>query len=212
MTYTSRKALDVLLLVNVETVRHMTDSFERYSFKAHAAGGWSLEHIHAQNAEALTTVDQWTAWLRFHRDALDSLPDISDEVRSSLMSRIDAVLASSVTQQSFSAVEADVAAVFSPDSQDDDEEVHAVSNLALLDHRDNAALNNSVFEVKRQAIIRRDRDGSYIPACTRNVFLKYYTEARNQQMHFWSAADRKDYLAAILAAVDPYLEPEENEA
>ena len=67
LTYTSRKTSDVLLLMNVETIRAMQDSSERYSFRAHAAGAWSLEHIHAQNAEALNTVEQWTAWLRFHR-------------------------------------------------------------------------------------------------------------------------------------------------
>ncbi len=67
LTYTSRKTSDVLLLMNVETIRAMKDSSERYSFRAHAAGAWSLEHIHAQNAEALNTVEQWTAWLEFHR-------------------------------------------------------------------------------------------------------------------------------------------------
>jgi hypothetical protein len=61
LTYTSRKTAAVLLLMNVETIRHMQDSSERYSFRAHAAGAWSLEHIHAQNAEDLKTVEQWTA-------------------------------------------------------------------------------------------------------------------------------------------------------
>ena len=89
------------------------------------------------------------------------------------------------------------------------EVAHGDRTAALLDHRDNAALNNSVFEVKRREIIRRDKAGSYIPACTRNVFLKYYTQTGNQQLHFWSAADRQDYLAAILKSVAPYLKPEE---
>ena len=65
-----------------------------------------------------------------------------------------------------------------------------------------------MFEVKRRDIIRRDKGGSYIPTCTRNVFLKYYTETGNQQLHFWSAADRLAYLEAIQQAVGSYLEPE----
>ena len=69
-----------------------------------------------------------------------------------------------------------------------------------------------MFEVKRRDIIRRDKAGSYIPACTRNVFLKYYTETGNQQLHFWSGADRQAYLAAIQKAVEPYLQPEEVDA
>ena len=117
-----------------------------------------------------------------------------------------------MTRQAFSALEKDLAAVFSPDDGPDDGQTHSISNLALLGHGDNAALSNSVFEVKRREIIRRDKEGSYIPACTRNVFLKYYTQAGNQQLHFWSAADREAYLEAIEAAVGPYLQPEEVQA
>ena len=211
LTYSSRKTSDVLLLMNVETVRRMKDSSERYSFRAHAAGGWSLEHIHAQNAEPLNKAEQWTAWLEFHRPALDSL-GLDDEHRAKLIDRIDEVLSGTVTQQAFSALEKDLTALFSPDDGPDDGQTHSIGNLALLGQGDNAALNNSAFEVKRREIIRRDKEGSYIPACTRNVFLKYYTQSGNQQLHFWSAADRQAYLEAIEAAVGPYLQPEEVQA
>ena len=49
--------------------------------------------------------------------------------------------------------------------------------------------------MKRAAILEHDRRGSYIPVCTRNVFLKYYTDAEGQQIHFWGQHDREDYLA-----------------
>ena len=207
LTYTSRKTSDVLLLMNVETIRAMQESSERYSFRAHARGAWSLEHIHAQNAEPLTTAEQWRSWLVYHRDVLVFLPDVDEGIRADLLSRIEGALATEVTQQSFSALEKAVTATFSPAGQSDDD-ADSIANLALLDNRDNAALNNSVFEVKRRDIIRRDKAGSYIPACTRNVFLKYYTETGNQQLHFWSGADRHAYLAAIQTAIHPYLLPE----
>jgi hypothetical protein len=208
LTYGNRKTAAVLLLMNVETIRQMQDSSERYSFRAHAAGGWSLEHIHAQNAEDLNTVEQWTAWLKYHQEALAGLPDLEEDLRATLVDHIDEVLLAGVTQQSFSAVEKELTAVFTPADEPPEGEVHSIANLALLDHRDNAALNNSVFEVKRREIIRRDKLGSYIPACTRNVFLKYYTDAASQQLHFWSAADRQAYLDAILTSVGPYIEPD----
>ena len=47
--------------------------------------------------------------------------------------------------------------------------------------------------------------------CTRQVFLKYYTDADAQQVHFWSTQDRDAYLSAILATnggVGAYLKPE----
>lgn len=208
LTYESRKTSDVLLLMNVETIRRMKDSSERYSFRAHAAGAWSLEHIHAQGAESLNTVEQWTAWLTYHRAALVDLPGIDDD-RDRVLALVDEVLATEVTQQSFSAAEKELVDVFAPPDGGDEGEVHAIGNLALLGSRDNSALNNSVFEVKRREMIRRDKEGSYIPACTRNVFLKYYTDAGSQQLHFWSGADRQAYLTALEDAIGPYLASEE---
>ena len=206
---TSKRASDVLLLMNVETIRGMTDSFERYSFRAHAAGDWSLEHIHAQNAEPLNTAEQWTEWLRSHRDALADLPGVGDEQRAALLGRIDEALSDEVTQQIFSALEQDLTAVFSPGGEPADSDVDSITNLTLLGRDDNSALSNSVFEVKRRRVIERDRRGAYIPVCTRNVFLKYYTDTSGQQLHFWSDGDRQAYLDAIREAVQGYLLPEE---
>jgi hypothetical protein len=209
LTYGSSKASDVLLLMNVETIRRMADSFERYSFRAHAAGHWSLEHIHAQNAEKLNKVEQWETWLKEHRSALEELPGLNEERRVALLSRIEDALSGTVTQQMFTALEAELLSVFSPDGESPDGDIDSITNLALLDNRDNAALSNSVFEVKRRRIIDRDKLGSYIPTCTRNVFLKYYTDASGLQPHFWSGEDRQAYLAAIADAVAGYLQADE---
>ena len=66
-------------------------------------------------------------------------------------------------------------------------------------------MSNAVFEVKRRQIIALDRRGFYIPVCTRNLFLKYYTDAGAQQLHFWGQRDREGYLGAMLDALGPYL-------
>lgn len=208
LTYGSRKTSDVLLLMNVETIRRMTDSFERYSFRAHSDGDWSLEHIHAQNAEPLNTVEQWTAWLTSHREALVDLPGVDELHRTELLGRTDEALSRDVTQQVFSALEQELTAAFTPAAERDDD-IDSITNLTLLGQPDNAALSNSVFEVKRRLVIARDKKGSYIPVCTRNVFLKYYTDSSGQQLHFWSAEDREAYLEAIQGAVGSYLQSEE---
>jgi hypothetical protein len=77
------------------------------------------------------------------------------------------------------------------------DDLHGIDNLALLPVELNSALNNAVFEVKRERVIAMDRDGKYIPICTRRVFLKYYTESGDQQLQFWSKQDREAYLAAM---------------
>jgi hypothetical protein len=191
--------------MNVETVRKLKNSTERYSFSAHATGRWSLEHIHAQNAEELRTVQQWLEWLRLHRDALASLPNIQPNDRLALEERIDEALPE-LSEEKFRELELELTPYFVADGGGTAEsDVHSIANLALLDSRDNSALSNSWFEVKRLEVLKRDRAGSYIPVCTRNVFLKYYTGERAQQVHYWSMQDREAYLAAIEREIGPYL-------
>lgn len=202
LRYGGSKAERVLLLMNVETVRATKHSSERYSFREHARGAWSLEHIHARNAAQLTTAAQWRDWLMLHRRALLGLPNLDETLRSDLVERIDAALLD-VSAETFEPLEQELSDLFT--AKDDDGDIDSIANLALLGGRDNSALSNSVFEVKRRLIIERDKAGSYIPICTRNVFLKYYTEAQSLQIHFWGAADREGYLTSMMTVLRPYL-------
>ncbi|WP_236078478.1 DUF262 domain-containing protein [Paraburkholderia domus] len=207
------KCARVLLLMNVETVRRVNDSSERYSFRIHLSGAWSLEHIHAQNAELLTKAEQWKDWLRLHREALLDLPSIDEDYRENLIRRIDNA-GDQTDRRVFQDLARDVTATFTlanGSTSANLHSLHSVSNLALLASGHNSALNNAVFEVKRRRILELDRKGSYIPICTRQVFLKYYTDADAQQIHFWGTQDREAYLNAILSSaggVGAYLKPE----
>ena len=213
LTYGARRTEPALLLMNVETVRRRTHSSERYSFDAHAQRRWSIEHIHAQRSQGLNTVEQWTAWLREHQKALDAL-DLPEAELAALTERIDNALPT-ISSETFEPLHQELTRLFTADEDDkghvdgpgdmDYNEMDAIGNLALLAGGDNALLSNEVFEVKRRRIIGLDRCGSYIPVCTRNVFLKYYTDAGARQLHFWGLRDRQRYLDAMLDALDPYL-------
>jgi hypothetical protein len=78
--------------------------------------------------------------------------------------------------------------------------------MALLTQQDNAALNNSAFDVKRNKILEMDKAGNYIPICTRRVFLKYYTPSQSNQLHFWGKADRDAYIDAMNKVLENYLQ------
>ena len=207
-------------LMNVESVRRLKNSSERYPFHAHhSVERWSLEHIHAQQADTLSTVEQWTVWLREHRAALAALPvdEAARPERDALAARIDDSI-EGIDGTKFAALVPAIMTYFiiaeepgkTPDS------LHSVSNLALLPSAENSALSNSVFEVKRRLILKLDRAGAYIPVCTRHVFLKYYSSAEGQQIHFWSRGDRESYLKAMIdpddGLITPYLQPEEKHA
>ena len=70
--------------------------------------------------------------------------------------------------------------------------------MALLSVANNAALNNATFDVKRNKILEMDKKGEYIPIGTRRVFLKYYTDSSNHQLHFWGEQDREAYVNAMV--------------
>jgi Protein of unknown function DUF262 len=206
LSYQSARTSRVLLLMNVETVRQRKHSSERYSFREHAVGRWSLEHIHAQNAEQLNRAEQWGEWLRLHRKALMAFEEVDQIEKKAVLGRLDQVLASStITEADFRPLERELTELLSPGTDSSDGGMDSIANLALLDGGDNSALSNSVFAVKRAAILARDREGSYIPVCTRNLFLKYYSPADEHQMHFWSASDRKHYLSEMAAILRDYL-------
>lgn len=191
----------LLLLFNVQICR------ERFPFEKHVGQAWTLEHIHAQNAQSLTRAEQWKSWLEEHRKALEAIQS-ADNAASilPLLTAIDSAIPAVYDRgfgERFGALAGQVQKALTPD---DDGADHTIANLALLSHGANAALNNAVFEVKRQKVLEMDKRLQYIPAATRNVFLKYYAPAGRIQPHFWGTADKAQYLQAIKDQLKPYLQ------
>lgn len=200
-----RKLVQLLLLMNVETASRAA---RRFPFAEHVGHHWSLEHIHAQNAEALNKAEQWKAWLRAHTDAIGAVRTPQNEAAiTAIKSDVSGALAalSDTNAQGFAGADFAVLShrILTLLNRDDAID-HSIGNMALLSQEDNSHLSNAVFEVKRQRILERDRQGRYVPACTRNVFLKYYSGADAQQPHFWSEKDKESYLAEIHSLLQPY--------
>ena len=194
----------VLLLFNVETIRQKGDENIRFPFDRYKnEGTWSLEHIHAQNSESLKTNQEWKDWLEIHMKSLEGL-DVSSEEKKQIddviskmnevISHIDEIGYKGSIRDEFNAVAPAVINILS--DGDDKSQMHTLSNMALLTVGENATLNNSTFDVKRMKIIDMDKAGEYIPICTRNVFMKYYSSS-DTKLHFWSEEDRKGYICAM---------------
>lgn len=209
----SRKLYRALLLMNVETVRQYNDASHRFSFRAHADHHWSLEHIHAQQAVAMNKAEEWAEWLESQRLVLGTLPTDVTAADADLPNAIIEVLAAyrekpdTLKHADFMPLHDRVMKLLSEDAGD----IHSVRNLALLDGGQNAALSNATFALKRQKIIEMDKAGEYIPVCTRNVFLKYYTPNASQQLYLWSRQDRQAYADAILERLDAFLVEEDDQ-
>jgi len=201
------KLLKLLLLMNVETTSR---TGQRFPFSRHLGPQWSLEHIHAQNAESLKKREQWKVWLEEHEKVLNVVKEsgsaseveaIKKDIKTALVT-IASNNERAFTELNFGRLSRRVLELWSKDDEPD----HLIHNMALLAKDDNSRLNNSVFEVKRQVILELDRAGRYVPICTRNVFLKYYADADAQQPHFWSPKDKESYFKAICDLLRPYLQ------
>ena len=72
----------------------------------------------------------------------------------------------------------------------------SLANLTLLDSNTNRSYGDSRFDQKRRIIIEVDAEGKFVPVCTRNVFLKVYS---NEVDGFddWTDKDKDSYIQAM---------------
>jgi conserved hypothetical protein len=200
-----KKISTLLLLFNVESVRRNGEHsqwfpFDKYKFGNSGKVTWSLEHIHAQHSEGLRTQEMWKEWLSLHIPSVEAVSDNSGELLDLMKAAIEK---DKLERQEFDTIQQKVVELLSV--KGNTEYMHSIANLALLSSTDNAVLNNSTFDVKRNEIIKMDKAGQYIPFCTRMVFLKYYTNSAENQLHFWGHADRVAYVEAMNTVLVNYL-------
>ncbi len=195
---------DILLLFNVITVMNKSSAYSRFPFDSYNKNNWSLEHIHAQNAEGMgKSKELWLSWIDEH---LKSFRQFHDKKYDRVIKELEEVDRDALTKEDFDILFNNICDMIKDDYGVD---LHNIDNLALLVRKDNSSVSNNFFDVKRCMIIEKDRQGEFIPVCTRNVFLKYYSSDPSQ-IHYWSDSDRKDYLNAIKSVLAPYLEIEED--
>lgn len=200
-----RSIATLLLLFNVESVRQNGEQtewfpFDKFKRDAGSKANWSLEHIHAQQSESLRTQEAWREWLRLHIPSINEVAG-DGELAGAMQAAVDA---ERLERAEFEDLQQRAVAKLSVEGNA--EYLHSISNLALLSANDNAALNNSTFDVKRNQIIEMDKEGQFIPFCTKMVFLKYYTPSESNQLHFWGQADRVAYVQAMNRVLAEYLE------
>ena len=199
----------LLLLFNIESVRQHGEHsqwfpFDKFKDDANGKIRWSLEHIHAQHAEIINK-DAWREWIKLHIPSIKAVLDSTNEDDSNLVEKMELAKENeSLREEEFSAIQEKVFEKLSADGSVT--YLNSISNLALLNTNDNAVLNNSAFDAKRNEIIEMDKAGKYIPFCTRMAFLKYYTSSDKNSEHFWGQPDRISYVEHINEVLKDYLE------
>lgn len=206
----------LLTLFNVITTYNLNDETQKYPFYLHntVKGGWSIEHIHAQQSEPINDIEPRKNWVRLHSSSLQrylfvrKAKDASKEEIAkieALSTRMNDYLEKEniQTQNNFNSISKTYSEVVV--SKLDVEYKDLLGNLALLGKDDNSVLNNSTFDVKREIITKELTAISYIPICTQHVFLKKYTPSDRNDLFFWGDDDRVEYVKEIKKVLGKYL-------
>lgn len=207
----------VFLLHNIITMNASGKS--RFPFNLYKDvinnGGWSIEHIHAQQTKPMKDKDAIKEWLEETHKAIKDIAtlekkstdedgneqiqhiSISKEIKERvlLMNNIEV---KEIDSEKFNLLKAEIVQIF------DSESMHILDNLTLLSKKNNSSLNNSIFPVKRIKIIEMEKEGQFIPIITKNIFLKYYSDT-NLQPFYWSRNDKAMYYLDIQNKLAQYL-------
>ena len=182
----------ILLLFNIATLLENEESNMRFQFDSFKNQDWHIEHVRSVAPDRLKNHNEQTQWLNHTLRYLD----LRNE-REELRNRIESYLALPgrvANEDEFDALYREVVSYFNEGS--DLEPNHRVGNLVLLDQKTNQSYKNSVFAVKRQRILELDRQGTFVPLCTRNVFLKCYSDQVDHLL-YWTPEDSEAYEAEI---------------
>ncbi|MDC8026864.1 MAG: DUF262 domain-containing protein [Myroides sp.] len=187
----TKKAKEILLLFNVITT--MNGGFNKFSFDR--ISSWSLEHIHAQLSEEITNEKDKRQLLEEQKNDffIFKQAELSKEI-------IELLAMPDIDQTRFVNLQKEIFDL----SSDAGSTIHSIKNLALLTPSDNSSLNNSPFHRKRDKIKLLDEKGSFIPICTKNVFLKYYSKNVEQNVK-WDKKDMDAYLAEMKSVLTDYV-------
>lgn len=188
---------NLLLLFNV--VSTMDSKYSKFPFERYVYEKWSLEHIHAQNSEDLKTDKQRKLLLEEQKVYFKNLKE--DDITNKIIKFLES---DSIDLDFFTELQEEI---FKKYTKDNNVNIHSIDNMALLATSDNSALNNNIFPIKRDKIIELDEKGSFIPICTKNVFLKYYSKDVTQNSE-WTKKDREEYLTEIKEKLINYLPDE----
>lgn len=206
----------LLTLFNVITTYNLNDETQKYPFYLHntVKGGWSIEHIHAQQSEPINDIEPRKNWINLHYTSLQRYLSVrkAEDASKEEIAKIEALSArmhdylenkNIQTQNNFNSISKIYSEVVV--SKLDVEYKDLLGNLALLGKDDNSVLNNSTFDVKREIITKELTAISYIPICTQHVFLKKYTPSDRNDMFFWGDDDRAEYVKEIKTVLGNYL-------
>ena len=213
--YGSEYVTRVLLLFNIESCRKGHNV--RFAFDNYKKENWDVEHVDSQNDATLQEYDDRMRWLEQVKFILElEGTERSNELAMICNNHISTFKTNGkVNVETYRDFYVTINKYYSREGNEKEEDVDLtnkrkdyLSNLTLLDSSTNREYKDAPFAYKRYYLIEKDKEGKcFIPVCTRNLFLKYFSNSNSNASYLdnmrWNSADRKDYMDAIHKIVDP---------
>jgi hypothetical protein len=219
-TYGTKKQQlrDILLLFNIATLELNQESNMRFPFNSYKTQKWDIEHINATASKPSRVEDQ-RAWLKimveFHRQNVPFFEEIRsnkelqkkfsdskclqdagfDGQEPGFNLNIDTVINSHNFAELFDDLYVIIMSVFTDPTSSQD--LDKIGNLTLLDQATNRSYQNAPYPLKREVVMEIDHKGIYVPLCTRNIFLKAYSNQLHNML-MWLDSDQDDYKNKII--------------
>ncbi len=201
----SKKIRAFLLLFNIAKLLQNHKSNLRFPFESFKKESWDIEHVRSVESGKPARPDTQRQWLEKARDYLSETGE-----SKTLLERAKSLLDSDkLDGDQFEDLYCELLRHFQ--EADDTDTDNGIGNLALLDAATNCSYKNAMFPVKRRRVLGLDRAGTFVPLCTKNVFLKCYSQKINNMM-FWSKEDRQNYREAIVETLVKFFQSENGAA
>ncbi len=213
--YSTRSHLvSVLLLFNVVTLLINMETNTRFQFDRFKKESWDIEHIRSVASEMPSSKSRQKVWLngivQYIENELEK-GGIASSINADQLEKIltyarEILSENTFNSEAFESIFNQVYSLYMPDGND--ETNHSVGNLTLLDSSTNRSYQNAIFPIKRNRIIALDKTATFIPVCTKNAFLKYYSE-RVESMMFWYSQDSESHQRAMVELLTTFFAQED---
>ena len=181
--------------------------FIKFPFHLFKLEEWDVEHINSNTTNLEEDVETQKEWL------LNVYLGADNETQESIKKYFE------VDEGEKRKIFQSVKKMFSEKNDWSIQEKNRIWNYTLLDSGTNRGYGNAIFSGKRRVIIGKDKgklipipefDGngkiqigeernaksSFVPLCTKHVFMKYYSTTMNDP-NYWTKSDANGYLRSL---------------
>ena len=199
----AKKIRSILLLFNIASMLANPITNSRFQFNKYKQDNWDIEHIRSVASDMPRDKNKQIKWLENVVDYISDVNTIHIEERSTGNSETSHAIKKDATElvktdfndQQFEAIYLRILSFYDPGGNNIVD--NSIGDLTLLDRTTNRSYKNAVFPIKRSKIIALDKEATFVPLCTKNVFLKYYSK-QVDKMLYWESKDSQDHQQAMI--------------